>query len=128
MLLLILALGRFAGFAPQLVDFDGDGLEDVLSSTGTGAIVVFAGHKDGSFAAGESLKRPDGLEIVGMPGATVHAADWDGDGDLDVVITEQRGGISLLRNTGSRRQSTYGAPETFKSDDTRYVPAAALHR
>ncbi|HEV3342734.1 MAG TPA: VCBS repeat-containing protein [Pirellulales bacterium] len=109
--------GGPVGFAPQLVDFDGDGLEDVLSCTGNGGIVVFRRQKDGSFAEGESLKRPDGLEIVGTPGATVHAADWDGDGDLDLGIAVQRGGISLLRNTGSRRQPTFGDPEPFKSDD-----------
>lgn len=101
--------GGPVGFAPQFADFDGDGLEDVLSCTGNGGIVVFARHKDGAFAAGNSLKRPDGLEILGMPGATVHAADWDSDSDLDLVITEQRGGISLLRNVGSRKQPTFGA-------------------
>lgn len=72
-----------AGFVPQLVDFDGDGFDDVLSCTGNGGIILFRRQKDGRFAEGEGLKRADGLDIVGSPGASAHAADWDGDGDLD---------------------------------------------
>ncbi|HVA49712.1 MAG TPA: VCBS repeat-containing protein [Pirellulales bacterium] len=110
-------IGGSVGFVPQLVDFEGDGLLDVLSCTGNGAIVVFRRRKDGSFAEGESLKRADGLEIVGLPGAAAHAADWDGDGGLDLVVPVQPVGLGLLRNTGSRRQPTYGPAEAFTADD-----------
>lgn len=108
-------VGGVSGFVPQLVDFDGDGLEDVLSCTGNGGTVIFRRQKDGQFAEGETLKRADGLEIVGMPGAAVHAADWDGDGDLDlIIVSNQRGEISLLRKTGGSDHPIYGGAEPFK--------------
>lgn len=110
-------IGGAVGFVPQLVDFDGDGLNDIVSCSGNGGIVVFRRRKDRSFAEGETLKRADGLEMVGMPGTGVYAADWDGDGDLDLVLTMPRTGICLLRDTGSRRQPAYGDPEAFKTDD-----------
>ncbi len=102
---------------PQLVDLDGDGLDDVLSCTGNGGIILFRRQKDGTFAEGEGLKRADGQEIVGSPGASVHAADWDGDGDLDLAVSIPRQGACLLRNTGSRRRPQYGEPEPLKAED-----------
>lgn len=106
-----------AGFVPQLVDFDGDGFDDVLSCTGNGGIILFRRQKDGTFSEGENLKRADSQEIVGSPGASVHAADWDGDGDLDLAVSIVRQGACLLRNTGSRRRPQYGDPEPFKAED-----------
>ena len=106
-----------AGYVPQLVDFDGDGFDDVLSCTGNGEIILFRRQKGGAFAEGEILKRADGQPIAGSPGASVHAADWDGDGDFDLAMSIARQGVCLLRNSGSRRQPRYGEPEPFKAED-----------
>lgn len=88
------------GFVPQLVDFDGDGDQDLLTCAGDGSVVVFRRQKDGPFAAGETLKKPDGLPIIGVPNGSAYAADWDGDGDVDLLLPGGRRGIRLLRNQG----------------------------
>jgi hypothetical protein len=107
--------GQTTGFVPQLVDFDGDGLQDILSCSGNGEITLFRRIKDGHFAAGESLKRSDGNAIFGMPDASVQSVDWDTDGDLDLLLANGGGEISLLRNTGSRKQPAYGPAEPFRA-------------
>ena len=39
------------------------------------------------------------------------AADWDGDGDIDIMLNNTWGKIILLRNIGTRTQPKLGAPE-----------------
>ena len=64
-------------------DFDGDGIEDVAgATTDTNTIFVLLGHGDGTFTKttfpGFVLTDP----------ASVAAGDFNGDGKLDLVISE----------------------------------------
>jgi hypothetical protein len=114
------------GFGPQLVDFDGDGLQDVISGDWPGKVTVFRGLADGSFAAGEPIKDAEGKELRIDYGVSAFACDWDGDGDLDVlagVVAADKGNVLLLRNTGTRTKYQYGKPETLQAAGKDIVAA-----
>ncbi len=48
--------GCLVGFTPQLVDFDGDGLTDVVSGSQQGELYLFRRQGDGTFAEAEVLE------------------------------------------------------------------------
>lgn len=70
-------------------DFDGDGKIDVLTADGTGVeqfpntVSLFRGHGDGT------LRAPLIFPTDGPQTSHLVAADFDGDGDLDVATTAQ---------------------------------------
>jgi hypothetical protein len=87
------SLGRAKSYTqtkPNVADWDGDGLPDVLVGTsmegpqGKG-IYVLRGVQDAEefhFAAPELLiAAPDGASVTGLD-----VADWDGDGVLDLIV------------------------------------------
>ena len=104
------------GFGPQLVDFDGDGRDDLLSGTWDHRIILFRRLDDGSFAAGQALTYPDDSDIEIDYGTAVFACDWDDDGDLDVVVGTMPGHIYLVRNEGTRDKWAYAKPEKLLAD------------
>ncbi|HEX5447127.1 MAG TPA: VCBS repeat-containing protein, partial [Pirellulales bacterium] len=99
-----------------LVDFDSDGDQDLLTCAGDGSVVVFRRQRDGEFATGETLKKPDGLPIIGVRNGSACAADWDEDGDIDLILPGGRREIRLLRNRQNGQQSAFGEPEPFNVD------------
>ncbi len=88
------------------MDGDGDGDFDLLAGSRRGLVLLIenAGTaKAPRFAeprpltAGESpVKAPAG-------DAGPHAADWDGDGDLDLLVGDDAGRVTLFRNAGTRK-------------------------
>ena len=103
------------GFAPQMIDFDGDGHQDVISGNWISQVILFRGLNDGSFAAGEPVKDKRNRPINIGYGVTAFAADWDADGDLDLLAgtvdyTDQ-GNVYLVRNEGSTTHFAFGEPE-----------------
>lgn len=86
-------------FAPQLVDFDGDGDTDVLTGSGIGGeSYVFRRLADGSFGEAEVLRDAFGELLMlrwsasGRPArgrpynVTAFSYDWDKDGDHDILL------------------------------------------
>jgi hypothetical protein len=100
------------------VDFNGDGLTDVISgSYSPGDTYLFAKQPDGTFAAGEKIKDKDGKTINVGAASHIFAADWDSDGDLDLVIGNISGDVYYALNEGSGKENAFGKPEKLKAAD-----------
>jgi hypothetical protein len=96
------------------VDFDGDGIGDILSGSYDGDLYFFKGKGKGEFAAPVKLQR-DGQNINLGGSSTVFAADWRGTGRLDLLIGNMRGDVFLLSNDGTNAKPAYGAPQKLEA-------------
>lgn len=102
----------YVGWGTEFIDYDNDGHKDLFVANGhtlqdsddpsrleAQRMQLFwwrddEGFYDATDAAGEPFQR----RFVGRGAA---AADYDGDGNIDVAMAENGGGLVLLRNTGS---------------------------
>lgn len=99
---------------PTAVDFDGDGDLDIVSGNFSGTFVLFSGEGAGKFAPrGTVLNDAAGTALrVDMHSDPVFA-DWDGDGDLDILSGSVMGGVYLAVNQGTRGEPQYAPFETL---------------
>jgi hypothetical protein len=58
--------------------------------------------------------------------SAVHAADWDGDGDLDLIVGDIQGDVQLIPNEGSAKAYAFGKPRPLKLDPASARAAGSL--
>lgn len=112
---------------PVVIDWNGDGLNDIVMLDHEGYLALFQRKKEGEEltllpgerifkdAAGEPLRLNDGY--AGKSGRRKLAlTDWDGDGPIDILINGDS--IEFMRNTGSMNEPKF---ENMGSLDARPV-------
>jgi len=82
--------------------WDADDLADLVIGSGTGRVALYRGLGGGVFDAPQELiSEADALDRDAAP----WAADWDGDGDLDLLIGGRGGFVALYTREGDRLTS-----------------------
>jgi hypothetical protein len=109
------------------VDFNGDGVLDVVGGQFGGFVYLIPGLEQGGYAEPVKLENGAGEPIDmgthwddakkqwvtrdggGEIGLYHLAVDWDGDGDLDLLTGGYSGGLAVLLNEGTREQPNYAS-------------------
>lgn len=87
---------------PVAYDLDADGLRDLIIGNDDGRVYFYKNIGSiGSPAFGaafDTLKTENGTPIDAMAGSRIHFVDWDGDSDLDLLISGYEGYVQLCEN------------------------------
>jgi hypothetical protein len=84
-----------------LADLDGDGRADLLSGSFESRVYLWPRLADGAFGARRELLVCSGPAFE-QGHMACHAADWDRDGDLDLLVGARRGEVFLYRAAEGR--------------------------
>ncbi|HSL72730.1 MAG TPA: FG-GAP-like repeat-containing protein, partial [Longimicrobiales bacterium] len=108
-----MVLTRGSHATPAVGDVDGDGDLDLFVGEASGELNFF--RNTGTARAFRFELVSDAFESIDV-GQRSHPAlhDYDGDGDLDLVVGQEQGGISFFRNSGTRTEPKFAADSTVK--------------
>lgn len=114
---------------PDIVDFDGDGLLDMVLASGEGSrreathIMFYrnvGARTDWKLAAPVPLRHEDGSPVQTPVRTACYMVDWDGDGDLDLMTgAHSSSSVRSLENVGSRTQPRFAPYQSLRTVNAR---------
>lgn len=127
------------------MDLNNDGHLDILSGCYSakvqpmaGPVYVLYGKGDGDFAKAVALKTEEGKHLIEREAegdvttqricTEPFAHDWDGDGDLDLLIGNFEGSFVLVMNQGSKSEPLFkGEPTLVKDSEGDLLRIQGVH-
>ncbi|MCX6969007.1 MAG: VCBS repeat-containing protein [Verrucomicrobia bacterium] len=124
---------------PCIVDYNGDGNQDLLVAERTGKIAVYLNNGK-QWKAGDTLAFDSFIPVGGATAATtavgkdpmdaakasgllslggittIASGDFNGDGLFDLVFGKSNGKVALSLNSGTKTEPKFGAPVELKGD------------
>jgi hypothetical protein len=89
--------------SPNFADFDGDGDLDLLCGEFLDGFTYFenvGSRTSPEYAAGRRLQFDGRPLTMDLQMITPNACDWDGDGDIDLIVGDEDGRVALVEHTG----------------------------
>jgi hypothetical protein len=106
-----------------IADYTGDGLTDLITLDGQKDLVLYKRYKDKRgelrLGPGEPVVDDLGRPIQKPHYFKLRDADWDGDGLIDIVATQNLFGpdqrsLLFLRNVGTKEDPVFARPEAIR--------------
>jgi hypothetical protein len=104
---------------------DGVGLKDVISGSAPGEIYWFRRLDDGTFAANQKLKDCHGVPILVSSRSAAHAADWNSDGHMDLLVGTGDGKVYFVPRESGAKTLTFRAPIALELQHDREKMSSA---
>ena len=105
--------------SPNMMDFDGDGDLDIICGEFLDRFTWFeniGSREKPVYAEGKFLQNSEGIIKMDLEMIIPVAVDWDGDGDVDLVVGDEDGRVALVENTGevSKNMPVFNSPVYFQ--------------
>ena len=91
-----------------MADLNGDRRPDLISGSYVPGDVYWFRAGSGGFQRGKKIAEAP-PKTIERAASAASFADWDGDGDLDMLVGNINGEVHWIRNEGTRRQFKFGA-------------------
>ncbi len=122
----------FSSFALRFepADMNGDGVDDFVTGAYFGNQDRFFLYTQTNARTGQNgwrfddylaIKTGEETPIYGAGNSSVDPVDWDGDGDLDLLLGSEPAMPTIVMNSGSDRDRKYEAPQWLRFVDGDYM-------